>query len=330
MTGWLAALALLLAGAASAQPAVTVDETPAEPVTVNPSEGASPLPPETGAAADAPAGAPANTADHTPAPVPNYPIYPQLGERRSPLEPPPPEQRKPERLVAGLSVDAVGITASFDGSDILIYGAVARETPLPPGPPLQIIVTVEGPSEHITVRRKNRVLGIWVNTQSVSVAAAPGFYAVSTSAPLDDILLPSEDTRFRISVPLAMRALGEAKGVEDVTPFTEALIRLKSAEGRYRLDEGNVHVVEQTLFRADVALPAQLVEGDYKARVFLLREGRVIDVQLAAIAVHKVGLERWLYRLALDKPFQYGVLSLVLAVAAGWGASAAFAFIRRK
>lgn len=317
----LAAPLLLLAALVQAQQAaVTVEETPTAPVTVNPSAGAPavavPAPPATGP---------------LPAAVPDYPGYPQLGEPRGPaLEPPTPQAAKTERLVAGLSVDAVGITAAFDGSDILIYGAVAREAPLPPGPPLQIIVTVEGPSEHVTIRKKNRVLGIWVNTQSVSVGAAPGFYAVSTSAPLDQILLPPEDTRFRISVPLAMRALGENSGVQDATPFTEALIRLKSRDGRYRLDEGNVHIVEQTLFRADVALPAQLVEGDYKARVFLLREGRVIDVQRAAIAVHKVGLERWLYRLALDQPFHYGVLSLVLAVAAGWGASVAFAFIRRK
>ncbi len=317
--GRLVLAALLAAPAATAQEGtVTVEEAPAESVSVNASEDA-PATPE-----------PAHHGgEPLPSAVSQYPNYPQTGLARPPGETPE-AVVKTERLVAGLSTDAVGITAAFDGSDILIYGAVAREAPLPPGPPLQIIVTVEGPSENLTIRKKNRVLGIWVNTQSVSVGAAPGFYAVSTSAPLDEILLPSEDTRFRISVPLAMRALGEAQGVDDVTPFTEALIRLKSRDARYRLDEGNVHVVEQTLFRADVALPAQLVEGDYRARVFLLREGRVLDVQRAAIAVQKVGLERWLYRLALDKPFQYGILSLVLAVAAGWGASAAFAFIRRK
>lgn len=263
-------------------------------------------------------------------PVPEYPTYPGLGEPHGPMQPPPEAEAKPEHLVSGLSTDAVGITASFDGSDILIYGAVAREAPVPAGPPLQIIVTVEGPSEPVTIRRKNRVLGIWVNTQSVSVGAAPGFYAVATSAPLAEILQPDEDTRFRISIPLAMRALGGMQDVEDATPFTEALLRLRGSAGRYRLDEGNVQVAEQTLFRADIALPAQLVEGDYKTRVFLLRDGRVIDSQRAAISVRKVGLERWLYRLALDQPLAYGILSLVLAVAAGWGASAAFVLLRRK
>ena len=49
----------------------------------------------------------------------------------------------------------------------------------------------------------------------------------------------------------------------------------------------------------------------------------------AAIEVRKVGLERWLYRLAFDQPLLYGLMSLAVAVIAGWGASAAFRKLRR-
>lgn len=263
--------------------------------------------------------------------VPGYPNYPQLGEPRGPaIGPTIPSDLKRERLVAGLSTESIGITATFTGSEILIYGAVARVTPPPFGRPLDIIVTVEGPSESIAIRKKERVLGIWANTQSVSVASAPGFYAVATTGPLDEILDPVEDTRYRISIPLVVRALGAIQEVADTIPFTEALLRIRGEEGSYRLEENTVKVSEQTLFQTEIGLPAQLIEGDYKTRIFLLRDGKVLDVQRAAIRVKKVGLERWLYRLSLDKPLIYGILSLILAVAAGWGASAAFDLIRRK
>lgn len=263
--------------------------------------------------------------------VPDFPAYPQLGEQGGPMiEAPISRNEKRERLVTGLSTDNIGITANFTGSEILIYGAIARETPVPSGPPLQVIVTLEGPSRAVTIRRKERVLGIWINRASAEVAAAPGFYAVATSAPLRRILQPAEDTAYRISLPLAIRALGNVQTVEDITPFTEALMRLRSEDQRYRLDENSVQIGEQTLFRADIRLPTQLVEGVYKARVFLLRGGHVVDMQRAAIDVRKVGLERWLYRLALDQPMFYGLLSLFIAVAAGWGASAAFELVRRK
>lgn len=258
----------------------------------------------------------------------DYPQYPNPTHPRGPEADQP--EHPAEQVVAGLSKDAVAITANFDGSDILIFGAIRRETPIPDGPPLEVIITVEGPSQSVTVRKKERRLGVWVNTELVHIGAAPSFYVVSTSGPLDQILGQDWDARYRISVPLAMRAFAGAVNVTDVVPFTEALIRLRNESGLYRLDEGSVTVVDQTLFRADVSLPANLIEGDYKTRIFLLRHGEIVDVYRAPIEVRKVGLERWLYRLAFDQPLIYGLMSLAVAVIAGWGASAAFRLLRRN
>nr|WP_010391924.1 TIGR02186 family protein [Paracoccus sp. TRP] len=235
----------------------------------------------------------------------------------------------PERIVAGLSRDDIDITTSFDGSEIIIYGAVKRESRIPPGQPLDVIVTVEGPHRPVTVRHKERRLGIWVNTGRVNIGSAPNFYVVATTRPLHLILPPEEDQRYRISIPLAMRAFAGPTEVEDVVPYTEALIRLRRAADLYRQDDGSVLLAEQTLFRADIGLPANLIEGFYSTRIFLLRDGKVIDTFRAPIDVRKVGLERWLYRLALEQPFVYGIMSLAIAMAAGWAASAAFRLIKR-
>lgn len=245
---------------------------------------------------------------------------------------PPNATAKPEpaeRVVAGLSREDVEITTNFDGSEIIIYGAVKRETPIPKGSTLDVIVTVEGPPQAVTVRHKERKLGIWVNTGHVSIGAAPNFYVVTTTRPLATILDPDEDQRHRISVPLALRAFAGPVKVDDAVPYTEALVRLREETGLYRLDEGVVRLAQQTLFRADVRLPANLIEGYYSTRIFLLRDGKVIDTFRAPIDVRKVGLERWLYRLALHQPFVYGIMSLAIAMAAGWGASVAFRAFRR-
>ncbi|NCU21197.1 hypothetical protein EOM89_10825 [Candidatus Falkowbacteria bacterium] len=233
-----------------------------------------------------------------------------------------------EELVAGLSQDNIGITARFDGSEILIYGAVKRDAPIPFGPPLHVIVTIEGPSAPVTIRRKSREAGIWINTDSVAVASAPSFYAVATTGGLANILSTEEDERQRISLPLAMRSFAGPLRVDDTRPFTEALLRIRKAQGLYTVNERGVRLVEGTLFRADFTLPANLVEGDYKARIFLTRAGKVIDMHQAAIQVRKVGLERWVFALSRENPVLYGLLSLALAVAAGWAASAAFRMIR--
>lgn len=233
-----------------------------------------------------------------------------------------------ERVVAGLSQSAVSITAQFRGSEILVYGAVKREAPSPADPPLQVIVTIEGPSTPVIVRKKDRRAGLWINSESVEIDRAPSFYAIATTAPLADVLSETEDLRNRISIPRAIRAVGTASEAEDAPAFTEALIRIRRAAGAYLLAEGSVTLTEDTLFRTDVALPANLTEGDYRVRIFLTRGGTVVDALERTIDVRKEGLERGLTNLARNQPLVYGLLSLAIAVLAGWGASAAFRYIR--
>lgn len=232
-----------------------------------------------------------------------------------------------ETVVAGLSQESIGINANFDGSAILIYGAVKRSAPLPDGD-LGVIVTLEGPTEPITIRKKTREMGIWVNTESVGVASVPSFYAVASSAPLKQILTDAEDAQERISPALALRAFAGPLEVDDARPFTEALLRIRMKEGLFLLNEGGVQLQQETLFRVDFDLPANLTEGDYKARIFLLRNGEVIDRNRAAIFVRKVGLERWIHSAAIDYPWLYGLMALALAAVAGWLASEIFRRIR--
>lgn len=232
-----------------------------------------------------------------------------------------------ESIVAGLSQNRVSITADFDGSEILVYGAVKRDSPAPEGR-IEVIVTVEGPPTPVTIRKKDRRAGIWINTEAVHVDAAPSFYAVATTGPLQSILSDTEDLRYRITLDRVIRAVGAATETGDPAEFIAAMERIRISERRYRILQGAVEFTENTLFRADIVLPANLTEGEYRVRMFLTRDGRVIDAQDRVIGVRKEGLERFLFNLAHDQPLIYGLLSLILAVGAGWGASTAFRLVR--
>ncbi len=234
-----------------------------------------------------------------------------------------------EEIVLGLSKDQVSINTSFDGSEILVFGAVKRETPIPDSPRLQVIVTVSGPSEPVIVRRKEKRFGIWVNTDAVEVDRAPSFYAVSSSTLLGLSISETEDQRHRVSIPRAIRSVGAPMNITDSESFTDALIRIKSRSNQYQLNEGTVNVDEQTLFRTAIELPAALTEGDYATRIFLTRGGRVVSQYETSIYVRKVGMERWLFTLSRENAFIYGLMSLAIAIAAGWGASAVFSAFRR-
>ncbi len=236
---------------------------------------------------------------------------------------------KAEQVVLGLSKEIVQISTDFDGSDILIFGAIKRETPIE-AEPLQVIVSVAGPQQPVTVWRQARRFGIWVNAHAVEVDAAPSFYAIATSAPWAQVISETEDLRHKVSIPRAIRSVGAPMDVPDAQSFTEAVIRIRTREGTYQLLENTVTVREQTLFDTAISMPANLTEGSYPTRIFLTRGGRVINTYETEIEVRKVGLERWLYVLSRQQPFVYGLMSLFIAIAAGWGASTAFRILRSQ
>lgn len=232
-----------------------------------------------------------------------------------------------ETIVMGLSQSRVSITADFDGSEILIYGAVKREDAIPTEP-LDVIVTVEGPSAPTIVRKKARIAGIWINDEAVQIGRAPSFYAIATTRPLAEALSETDNLRYQVTIPRAIRAVGISAQAKDAPGFIEALIRVKTEADQYRLSERSVQFSEQTLFRTDVVLPSNLIEGLYRVRIFITRGGVVVDQTERRINVRKEGLERFLFNMSREQPLIYGLLSLIIAVIAGYGAQALFRLIK--
>lgn len=180
----------------------------------------------------------------------------------------------------------------------------------------------------MAVRKKERRAGIWVNTQAVEVDSAPSFYALATSGPFSEVLSETADLRHKISIDNVIRSVGAPAEVASSEEYTEALIRIRTSNQQYLTLEDSVDFSDQTLFSTRVALPSSLVEGAYNTRIFLTRGGLVVNEFQTVIDVQKVGLERFLYNLAHEQALLYGLLSLAIAIAAGWSASAVFRYLQ--
>jgi len=235
-----------------------------------------------------------------------------------------------EKIVADLSQSRVGISATFNGSKILIFGAISRDAPTPEGNPMQVIISVSGPLEPVTVRRKDKRAGIiWVNSASVLIDKAPSFYSVATTAPLKEILSDNADQKYKVSVQRAIKSIGAQIASGHAAEFTEALIRIRTNNDLYHVREGAVELMSDTLFRTSIGLPSNLTAGVYTARILITRNKQVVDVFETKLDIQKVGLERWLYNLAHENALYYGLMSLLIAIVAGWSASAVFSYFKR-
>jgi uncharacterized protein (TIGR02186 family) len=235
-----------------------------------------------------------------------------------------------ETVVPGISTDTIALTADYTGSQLFVFGAIRRDDVSAPEStkPLDVIITVKGPLRSVTVRRKERQFGVWVNAESVRVRRAPSFYAIATTQPLDAILSQTERLRWGIGMDQAVRQVG-GSDLEDVVPFTDAMVRLKERAGAYAQHDGSISVSQATLFQTRIDMPANLVEGEYGAEFFLVRDDTVISSARTTVRVQKAGIERWLYNLSRNRPLAYGLVSVALALFAGWLAATAFAFMRR-
>ncbi|MCA2012577.1 TIGR02186 family protein [Cereibacter sphaeroides] len=242
-------------------------------------------------------------------------------------------------IVGALSQNRVSLTANFSGSEILIFGAIRRtaeelaaeeNAEASGGEDYDVIIVIEGPRQRVDIWRMDRVAGIWMNVESQSMASVPSFYAIATTAPLADILSLEADGQYHISPREAIRAEQVGDGSPQALLFSEALLRIREDAAQYLSLERFVHVDRGVLFRTNVRLPANLTEGAYTTRMYLVQGGEVVSQYRTAIFVRKDGLERWLHELAYDQPFLYGLLALAIAVLAGWGASALFRLIRNS
>ncbi|MBZ9956945.1 MULTISPECIES: TIGR02186 family protein [unclassified Mesorhizobium] len=225
-----------------------------------------------------------------------------------------------ESVQIGLSTDKVSITAGFSGADLTIFGSLENPDPLVARQGrYDIIVVLEGPPKPVVVRRKDRVLGVWVNLESETFENVPVSYSVATTRPLQDITEPNSYRQLSLGASnLYMQPADAGDSPATIEEFTAALRERKAATGLYSENVGGVQFLSQNLFRATVRLAPNVPVGTHKARAFLFKSGLFIKESSAQLEIRKSGFEQSVFRVAHDYSFLYGVFAISLAMVTGW------------
>lgn len=233
----------------------------------------------------------------------------------------------PDLIEAGASQNHFYIEPSYDGTSIALFGSVDSERLK--GQPFDVAVTIHGPARPVTIWKKDRRAGLWVNSQRVTFRGVPNYYAALSTKPLDGIASLEERKTREIGIDalkLAMKPEEQtAFPPATLDQFQDALIKLKRSAGLF-VEENQTAIVffGTRLFRARVFLPAAAGAGLYRANFYVLQKGAVIGEASAHIRLNKIGIEAALSSAAVDRPWLYGVLSVLVAAAVGGGASLVF------
>jgi uncharacterized protein (TIGR02186 family) len=223
-----------------------------------------------------------------------------------------------ENLVSGLSQDSIEIRSNYNGAEITVFGAVERPETAKP----DIVVVVRGPEMDMRVLRKDHVAGLWINRDRVLLGAMPGYYFVAANRPLAKIA--SDDTRRKYALGLADVRPASTKADDNPEPFRQALLSQMQKDQLYLQAENGVEFLSGTLFRVRVPVPSSAPRGSYAAEVYLLRDGKVIDMKSSDLVIDQTGLERSIFDFSKTDPYAYGISTVLMAMLLGWLSSLAF------
>lgn len=228
-------------------------------------------------------------------------------------------------VITDLTSDKVPIEWNFNGANIFLFGAIEGKISRDNKP--DVIVVVRGPSAPLVARKKQRVAGIWVNTNPQLVKDVPLYYSVASSRPLLDIAPASVLNGLGIGFDALVATLSKRMELESpnvAERYSEAVVRLMEQQGLYKAGAAGVKIVGERLFQVNIALEANVPSGQFEADVYLFRGGKLLGRRVTKLTIHKSGFERLLYNFAYDYPFLNGVFAVIIAVVAGLTATAVF------
>jgi uncharacterized protein (TIGR02186 family) len=233
-----------------------------------------------------------------------------------------------EKLITTLSTSRVLIASNFTGADVVLFGSVERDAQtVARRGGYDIVVTVTGPRETVVTFRKERVVGVWINSEQRTFVKAPSYLTVLANRTINEIA--DINTLRRTQTGLARVLLPQeisgdiADSIRD-DPFRQAFLRLKIERGLYREQQNGVTFLTPALIRAAIPIPDNAPTGAYEVDIKLFADGVLLARTQTALEVVKTGFEQFVANAARERGLLYGLATAMMAVLTGWFASVVF------
>lgn len=224
-----------------------------------------------------------------------------------------------EKLISTIAPNTISVGSNYSGSSVVAFGAIQTDNAAPRA--YDVVVIVTGPRQTVIARRKERVVGIWLNKGSRTFADIPSFLGVFANRPLDAIASAETLREQRIGIKSALFA--QQNGDEN-DPYLAELVHIRITEKLYNEQSRAVTFLSPTVFRAEIPLPQSVLIGDYNVEFKLFSNGVAVAQTLSAFNVVKVGVEEYVVKAAADYSLVYGLATTAMALLMGWLASIAF------
>jgi hypothetical protein len=240
-------------------------------------------------------------------------------------------------VTASVTPSVVEMGTFYGGTKVRVEGTVTAGS--------QVVIIVRGGEATEFFNRVGHVGLIWINTGKVSVSGVPSLLMVFSSEPvsdclrrpaIDECLCDAEAIRKQIRIKPQKEA---ADGIAD------DFLKLKVRHGNYQLSGGGVQIsgaaqavgdttppalankaVQTPLptegsvpYALEFTWPKSAAVGTYEIRVHACRDGEVKESSVVPLKVVEIGFPAMITSLARGHASTYGILSIIIAMLAGFG-----------
>ncbi|RJR41359.1 MAG: hypothetical protein C4567_09315 [Deltaproteobacteria bacterium] len=223
-----------------------------------------------------------------------------------------------QKVVTAASKNLIEIGISYSGDQVHFFGV----NPVP-GSDLIIRLTAEK-DEEIKFSVKGKVGPFWMTVKQYEVTGAPFTYKIHSSKPIKDIISEATAQELELGYPairhkMKMHLSSGSAAPDDADKVFKGMLKIKTEANLYNIveDPARLQVAEGKLFKHYFRFPPAATEGRYQVESFCFSKGELVGYGKDIIEIKKVGLENWLTQTSQNQPVFFGILAVVIAVAAG-------------
>jgi len=226
-------------------------------------------------------------------------------------------------LTAKANHDHITIDFFYHGSTVSVRGESDRD--------VDLIIKMTAPEGHQVLKQKGKVGGLlWMNVGTLKFEHVPNFYAIYSTKNVEDILIKSELEKHTIGYSALEQHVDVApiSTHEEKSKWFREFIKFKEDSHVYTVSSGGIQITPAKDGRQEYYIltdwPYQAAPGDYLVTVYAVKNGKVLEEAESKVNVEQVGVVKTLATMAKNNAAFYGILSIGIALGAGFGVGMVF------
>lgn len=217
----------------------------------------------------------------------------------------------------------IGIDFFYHGDRVNVSGTIEQG--------IDIITTITSLEGHQSLKKKGKVGGLlWMNIGTLNFKKVFSLYLLTGTKKIEDILNREEMNKYLIGYE-ALENHAEITPVSDgqeKAKWFADFVKLQKAAKLYEVSPGRITLKQgvngsQTYYVPN-NWPYQAVPGTYLVTVYAVKDGKVVEKAEKNLFVEQVGMIKFFANMAKNKGALYGIISIVVALFAGFGVGIIF------